>query len=271
MRVILAFLLTLAMGAAALAANQRLVLKDGNYQLVRSYERRGDRVRFFSVERGEWEEMPASLVDWAATEKANRDASADAERRATEAASTDREAAAQKAGELSARLGHEVEPGIYLPDEDGLFVALEGKLAALPKQQAGARVDKGRLLTNVVLPIPVLRNRSLVEIPGAASTMRLPASPAVLYANGRAREDSRYVLAKLKVKNKARQIGAISTNMIGRDPKHAGDYVELRSETIGPNVFKLTPARALDPGEYAVLEFLGNDLKMFLWDFSVGR
>ena len=43
---------------------QKLVLKDGNFQLVRSYERNGERVRYFSVERNDWEEIPAAMVDW---------------------------------------------------------------------------------------------------------------------------------------------------------------------------------------------------------------
>jgi hypothetical protein len=48
----------------------KLVLTDGTYQLVREYERNGEHVRYFSMERGAWEELPASLVDWGATAKA---------------------------------------------------------------------------------------------------------------------------------------------------------------------------------------------------------
>jgi len=45
------------------AATLKLYLKDGSYQLVREYMVENDRVRFFSTDRGEWEEVPAALVD----------------------------------------------------------------------------------------------------------------------------------------------------------------------------------------------------------------
>ncbi len=57
----------------ALWASQKLFLKDGTYELVSSYEVHGDRVRYYSVERSAWEEIPSSLVDFEATKRAQEE------------------------------------------------------------------------------------------------------------------------------------------------------------------------------------------------------
>lgn len=57
-------------GAASLSgATQRLYLKDGDYQLTNNYQVLADRVRYYSTERSDWEEIPLELVDLDRTKK----------------------------------------------------------------------------------------------------------------------------------------------------------------------------------------------------------
>ena len=72
--ILIALLVFCILPCYAQNANKRLILKDGSYQLVSQYQVVGDRVRYKSAERGgEWEELPKDLVDWAATDKWNKE------------------------------------------------------------------------------------------------------------------------------------------------------------------------------------------------------
>src|ERR1035441_6906187 len=82
---------------------RRLILKDGSYQSITKYEVKGDRVRYFSAERDDWEELPASLVDWPATEKYEKERTAGSS--APEAAQLDKEIEQQSESE-EAQLPH---------------------------------------------------------------------------------------------------------------------------------------------------------------------
>src|ERR1700730_622710 len=77
----LRFAVLVVLAASAFGAQSRLYLKDGDYQLVREYQVLSDRVRYFSTERGDWEEIPLELVDLDRTKKdaADRQAAIEAE------------------------------------------------------------------------------------------------------------------------------------------------------------------------------------------------
>ena len=58
-----AIVIFLLLTATLAAANLKLYMADGGFQLVREYTIQEDRVRYYSVERSDWEEIPVALVD----------------------------------------------------------------------------------------------------------------------------------------------------------------------------------------------------------------
>src|SRR5678815_1106236 len=142
------FVVLFAMAAAAFGANSRLYLKDGDYQLVREYQVLADRARYFSTERGDWEEIPIELVD---LERTKKDA---AERQAaleTEAKQQDVEDKAIRADRQEvARIP--VGAGVYYADGD--------KIQALQIAEVTVNSSKGRSVLKVLSPIPIVPGKS---------------------------------------------------------------------------------------------------------------
>src|SRR5690242_8755946 len=108
----------LIVGVSAQQLAKRLILKDGTYQLATKWEIQSGRVRYFSAERGEWEEVPNSMVDWAATDKYQKDRAAGVP--LPEAVEFDKKLAAERAAEEAKR--PEVAPGLRLPSDGGVLL-----------------------------------------------------------------------------------------------------------------------------------------------------
>ncbi len=159
----------------------RLILKDGSYQLVTKYEIKGDRVRYKSAERDEWEELPSALVDWPATEKYEKDRAASA---IPEAAAIDKEIDADREAELS----HlpQVAPGLRLPDYSGVFLLdnFHGQPQLVELQQSEGNVDrdtKANILRGV---IPMAGGaRQSVEIEGEHAAVHAHVAVPSIYIN----------------------------------------------------------------------------------------
>jgi len=112
-----------ATAASRLTRGKKLVLKDGNFQLVREYERKGDRVRYYSLERASWEEIPAAMVDWDATSKAQADSDKASEALLGKIHAQEEATKIDTVLDVDASL--QVAPGVFLPPGEGMF-AIEG-------------------------------------------------------------------------------------------------------------------------------------------------
>src|SRR6266436_3142624 len=179
---IVAFLAALlALHSAAQDLARRLLLKDGSYQLVTKYEVKGDRVRYKSAERDEWEELPSSLVDWPATEKYEKERAASA---IPEAKALDKETDSERALEES----HlpQVAPGLRLPEESGVFLLdnFQGQPQLVEMQQLEGDVNRntrGNIFRGAINPVASAKQS--VELEGEHAATHAHVAVPSLYIN----------------------------------------------------------------------------------------
>jgi hypothetical protein len=283
--------------------NHRLILKDGTYQLVRKYEVVGDRVRYISIERsGEWEELPENLVDWDATRKWERDHATETEETSPamkEAADIDKEEAAAR-DEAKARRP-EVAKGLELPDEDGVFAldTFQGTpelVEMLPMElNANTKTKHGLSTLN-----PMAGSKASLELDGAHAKVHFHVNDPTIYLSLNARDDaeqvvshamtvntggakevasrkhgahsasSGFAIVRVDERRAIRVVGAIHMSPNGTVTQDE-DVVPTKVEVLaGKHWLKITPAKQLTIGEYALVEILSaSDINQSVWDFRV--
>ena len=290
--------------APGLAKNHRLILKDGSYQLVREYQIVGDRVRYKSIERnGDWEELPASLVDWDATKKWELNHGNEEEEGSSpamkEAEELDKEEAAERLEERQRR--PEIVKGLELPDEDGVFAfdTFRGTpelVELVPSDVAiNTKFKKGvsfiNLLVGVKADFELFGQKVKVHLhvndPAFYLSLETPdqaekvLSHALTVPTGGAKEQtsrkhgahsqsSGFALVRVDQRKEVRIVGAIHLSPTGTVSQNE-DIVPTKIEVLpGKRWLKLTPQQPLTIGEYALVEIISpSEINQSVWDFRV--
>src|ERR1700674_3098448 len=268
-------------GVAALPRGKKLVLKDGSFQLVRDYQRTGERVRYLSAERGDWEEIPAAMVDWDATAKAAAAEQADEDALAKKIHAQEQAQRIETVMDVDASL--QVSPGVFLPPGEGMFV-IDGK-SVKPLEQVGSQIkrDKKQYLKQVLSPIPIIPSKQNVEIPGTRARIRVTNGQAEFYLREAPPDPDRTTpivkssrpgesgpeveLVRATVKGNKRQLESIKT-LFGQLEEER-NTISIQRWEIAPTVFRFTLSEPLPPGEYALAEILPDGMNLFVWDFGV--
>jgi hypothetical protein len=259
-----ALLLSVLAAPRVVWATLKLCMKDGTYQMVSSYEVQGDRVRYFSVERSEWEEVPTSLVDFDATKRAQEEAKAAEKKRLEEAKQIDQERFYKPPNQ-----GMEVAPGIRLPGDDGVFT-VDGRRLVRLVQSAGELVtDKKRAAMVLAVPLPIVKTRSLVVLEGAKAPIRLNDPLPVFYVQSADGLGAKLELVRLKPGKESRVVEEVEASR-GKSGKTTEErtMVSLERKQVAPNLYTLKPLQPLEAGEYALGELVGEKLSLDVWDFG---
>lgn len=269
---------------------KRLILKDGTYQVATQWEVKGERVRYYSAERSEWEELPNSLVDWPATEQWEKDHPLGAVSRETIAVSQEDEA--ERAAE-EARTP-EVAPGLKLPDAGGVFLLdlfqKQEELAEVAQNGGQINANRGgNILRAVVNPFS-LPKQSIV-LPGAHARVQSHRLQPALFVNVEETGDAgdagtgedakaakqekpltgsdRFRIIRAEPRKDTRVIGNLKIALTGKVSEQQS-FVPVTAETLTGGWYKITPAAPLKPGEYALVEMLNSRaMNLYVWDFGV--
>jgi len=252
--------------APVLPRGKKLVLKSGNIQLVREYKVEGDRIRYYSLDSHSWEEMPAELVDWDATHKAEEE---QAKQDAATLAKVRTLDLARTAEPIDIDASLEAAPGVFLPQGDGVYLFASKGVWELEQADIDSRLDKGRVLKQILVPIPIVPSRHSVSIRGTRAKLRIKDNQPEFYARTADAHQPEMELIHAKVTGYARHLENIDSLFKKESTKV--DTVPIQCWPIAHGVFRFTLGHSLDPGEYALAEVVHdeNNSSIYVWDFGL--
>ena len=248
-----AFLFVLAL--PLFAANHKLYLRDGGFHLVREYQVIEDRVRYYSIERGEWEEVPLALVDMPRTEKeiSARKQAADEDSKAVAA---EEKAEREQAREIS-----------LIPQNPGVYQLEAGKLRTFPLADSKLHNNKGRSVLKMMAPLP-LPGKATVELDGLSSPNILTSDRPEFYIQLSA--EQRFSIFRLTPQKGVRIVVKLLIDPIIKEVEEEPVEVDIFRQQLDQNMlYKIWPAKPLTPGEYAVVEYTPGKMNMQIWDFAI--
>lgn len=252
MRLFLLFLVSLGL----FGANFKLYMKDGNYHRVSEYQIQGDRVRYFSTERTDWEEIPLELIDIKRTENERK---SENEQRAADAAAQDEEDQAERI------LAKEISK---IPLDPGVYLAEENSIRTLAQADTKFVTDKKRSILKAMSPIPIVNGKATIEVDGDKSKTVIRESRPEFYL--RQSSYPKFALVRLEQKNSSRIVEKVVIVPIEKIMLEEQDQVEIFRRQLSEGLFKIWPIDKLPMGDYAVIQFTGNgEANPQVWDFRI--
>ncbi len=240
-----------------LAANLKLYTTDGEFQMVREYQVVGDRVKFYSLDRSEWEEVPVSIVDLKRTEAESASKKAVSDRQ-DKAFAEEAEAARAERADIA-----------RIPQDSGVYRIENGTVRTIPVADFTVRTAKGRAIFQAVSRLPFVGGKSTVELPGEFSQNVVHGEERPEFIFRMDKEES-FAIVKVKSQKTVRVVEQIETDPITKENVETREPVPVFSKQLnGDNLYKIWPQEPLPKGEYAVMEYLDGKVEMRIWDFRI--
>lgn len=242
--------------AVAWAANIKLYLKEGGFQLVREYQVLQDRIRFYSVERSQWEEIPLDLVD---LKKTQAEASARQEKLDKDAKSLTEEEEARKA------LQKEV---MRIPQDPGVYWLDKTEMHILKAAESEVHTNKGRTALRVITGAQMIPGKGTLEIQGTHSLNVFTDPQQEFYIQ--VSETEPFGIIKLAPKTGVRVVENLTFEPITKETDEEISSIDIIIQEMAKGgLYKIWAQNPLPPGEYAVVQYTLGKMNMQIWDFAI--
>ncbi|HZS55885.1 MAG TPA: hypothetical protein VFA65_15900 [Bryobacteraceae bacterium] len=257
--VVRAILLLFLAASLLLGGPFKLFLKDGGYHLVREYHVEGDRVRFYSTERSQWEEMPTALVDLDKTEREQKTRQAQQQQDAREQ-DEENQALREQRREIAS-----------IPMDPGGYYNADGQVKALKLADYQVITNKKRKALQVLSPIPLVPGKASVVIKGSHSTFIVNELRPNFYM--RLAKEERFGIIRLTPKKDVRVVEDISIIPVSKQAIEERKQMDTFEQQLADGLYKVWPEKPLEPGEYALVEYADTedqqDIELLVWDFAI--
>jgi hypothetical protein len=250
-RVVFLFFLAAAL---LLADTFKLYLKGGDYHLVREYQISADRVRYYSTERGDWEEIPKELVDLDKTEK-QRSSKQDDNKKEAQANAEEEQAERALRRQIAA-----------IPTDPGTYYEQGDQVKALTMADYKIITDKKRQALKVLSPVPLIPGKASVVIQGERSKFVVSEERPEFFF--RLAKQERFGIVRLTPKKTVRVVENIAIIPVSNENIQEQKQVETFQQELASGLYKVWPEKPLTPGEYAVIEYAQGEVALLIWDFA---
>jgi len=251
------YVLALAlMAVTAFAANIKLYMKDGDYHVVREYKVEGEKVRYYSVERGDWEEIPLSMIDLKRTQSEASSRQAELEK---EAKALSEEEAEHRAIEKEVS---------RIPEDPGVYWLDGNRAKPIKAAEASVKTNKGRSVLAKLSPIPAVAGKGTLELQGIHSENVFTNREQEFYFQ--LSETERFGMVKLTPGKGVRIVENLTFMPITKEVVEEPSMVPtFQMQMASGGLYKVWPKEALEPGEYALVEYTEGKLNIQVFDFAI--
>lgn len=238
------------------AANFKLYMKDGTFQLVREYKVEGDRVKFYATERGEYEEIPSELVDLKRTDAESSAKRATIEKQAKEISEED-----------AARRDLQKEI-LKIPQDSGAYMLENDQLRIFKLADASVHNPKGRNLLSALSPLPMIPGKATLEmnLDHSENIVKEARPEFYLQLSG----ENSFALVKLTPKGGVRIAERITIVPVSKEVIEERDVIQTFSKQLTESgLYKIWPQEDLPKGDYALMEYREGKIDGRFWDFRI--